>query len=148
MSDQHSVTLVNITDGTVHGHKAGCADLKRGNLRKHAEGKFTLEVESKAVAWETYNADFIPEAIADGMPVESSAYEIEWAPCANHVPEGDREAIIAAYMPEQEQTEPEGWANLTGDQRAQALRNFADLAKSAPSEAARNYWQQHADALA
>jgi hypothetical protein len=53
------VTLVNITDGSVQGHKAGCADLTRGNLRKHAEEPWTLEVTDKAQAWFEYNADFL-----------------------------------------------------------------------------------------
>ena len=83
-----AVALVNITDGTVQGHKAGCADLSRGKLRKHADEVWNLEVSSKAEAREAYNADFDEET--DGW------YDIEWAPCAKHVP---AEAEVAEELP-------------------------------------------------
>lgn len=74
----YAVALVNISDGSVQGHKAGCADLKRGNLRKHADHPFEVEVSSKEEARATYNADFDEET--DGW------YEIQWAACTKHVP--------------------------------------------------------------
>jgi hypothetical protein len=82
------IALVNISDGTVQGHKAGCADLTRGNLRKHNNDAWTFEVQDKAEAWFDYNSDFL----AEGGP--ENAYDIDWKPCANHVPDGDK---MAAY---------------------------------------------------
>ena len=90
----HNIALVNITDGTVHGHKAGCADLKRGTLRKHADQAWEFEVADKADAWFSYNSDFLAEG------GEDNAYEIQWAPCAKHVPEGDNHARYEAAFGE------------------------------------------------
>jgi hypothetical protein len=91
----HNIALVNITDGTVHGHKAGCADLTRGALRRHADEAWTFEVEDKADAWFNYNSDFLSEG------GEDNAYEIQWAPCAKHVPEGDNHARYEAAFGEE-----------------------------------------------
>lgn len=129
------VALVNITDGTVQGHKAGCADLKRGKLRKHAEEAWTLDVESKAQAAAEYNADFDYEV--DGW------YEIEWAPCAKAVPEGDLEAAIAGGYSYAAPVEPA----MTDEQAANAKANFLFMAQHAPTEQARTFWQSKADAL-
>jgi hypothetical protein len=73
--DFHAVTLVNMTDGSVQGHRTGCSDLSK-KLKKMESCE--LEVASKAMARAEYNADFDEET--DGW------YEIEWLPCANHVP--------------------------------------------------------------
>lgn len=86
----HAVALVNLRSGEVEGHKAGCADLKRGH-RKQADEAWTLEVADKHQAWEAYNGDFIAECEHDDCDVENTecrnAYEIKWLPCANHVPD-------------------------------------------------------------
>lgn len=76
---KHAISLVNLRDGSVEGHKAGCADLKRGH-RKQASEAWTFEVADKAEARAEYNADFDYET--DGW------YEINWLPCAKHVPAG------------------------------------------------------------
>lgn len=91
----YTVALVNITDGTVSGHKAGCADLKRGNLRKHADEVWELEVSSKMAAFADYNTDFIAEGGVD------NGWPITWAACAKHVPETDAatEATLAEWDP-------------------------------------------------
>ena len=141
---EFAVALVNITDGSVQGHKAGCADLKRGNLRQHADDVWTLNVESKAGAWAEYNADFIPEAEANGESVESYCHPILWSPCAKHVPEGD---MADYYGQTAEQAEPEA-PTMTDAERNHARDNFAALAVSAPSEQGRAFWQAKADALA
>lgn len=86
-----SVVTMNMRDGSVQGHAAGCADLKRG-IKKFAEpsqAEYAETVETKAQAWENYNADFLAEG--------SGAYEIDWLPCAKHVPAGDQDAILASY---------------------------------------------------
>lgn len=75
-----SITLINQTDGTVDGHRAGCADIKRS--RKHADEPWTFEVDSKRDAYLAYNADFIAES-----GEEEGHWEINWLPCAHHVPE-------------------------------------------------------------
>ena len=62
-----SITLANMTDGTVQGHKAGCRDLTTSRTRKGrsvrvvAESLWTLEVETKREAFLGYNADFLAE---------------------------------------------------------------------------------------
>lgn len=89
-----SIALVNISDGTVQGHKAGCADLSRGSLRCHADEAWELEVEDKAEAWFSYSSDFLAEGGMD------NAYAIDWKPCANHVPDGDNQARYDAAFGE------------------------------------------------
>lgn len=74
------VVLMNMRDGSVQGHAAGCADLTRG-VRKFAEPSQATDVWdvlSKEQAREGYNADFDEET--DGW------YDINWLPCAKHVP--------------------------------------------------------------
>lgn len=73
----HRVTLINMADGSVQGHRAGCADIARG--KGHADTPWTLEVTTKAEAREAYNGDFDEEI--DGW------YDIDWLPCAQFVPE-------------------------------------------------------------
>lgn len=86
------IVTMNMRDGSVQGHAAGCADLKRG-VRKFAEpdqADYPLPVANKHEAWLEYNADFIAEHDHDGCDVEAghcdNAYTIEWLPCADHVP--------------------------------------------------------------
>ena len=85
----HNIALVNITDGSVQGHKAGCADLSRGKLRRHADQVWNMEVETKHEAWVAYNGDFLAEG------PESGQYEIQWLPCAKHVPQGTEDTYEA-----------------------------------------------------
>ena len=87
-----SVTLANMTDGTVQGHKAGCRDLttsrtRKGGRRVEVQSEWTFETETKRDAFLDYNADFL----AEGQE-EDEVYQIEWAPCADHVPAGEVEA--------------------------------------------------------
>lgn len=127
----HSIALVNMRDGSVQGHKAGCADLKRG-ARKFADEPWTFDVESKADARFNYNADF--DYDVDGW------YEIEWLPCANHVPEGDIEAFIGEDTDDAEPT-------VTYADPENARRNFLHMAQTCGTEAGRNFWQAQADAI-
>ena len=93
MSTTFGIVTMNMKDGSVQGHAAGCADLKRGKA-KFAEPKqagCVQHVNSKWEAWEDYNSDFIAEHDhADTCDPENglcdNAYEIEWLPCADHVP--------------------------------------------------------------
>ena len=93
MSTTFEIVTMNMKDGSVQGHAAGCADLKRGKA-KFAEPKqagCVQHVNSKWEAWEDYNSDFIAEHDhADTCDPENglcdNAYEIEWLPCADHVP--------------------------------------------------------------
>jgi hypothetical protein len=73
------VAVMNMIDGSVQVHGAGCADLKRG--KKFAE-KYLGEVWDcidREDIREAYNADFDEET--DGW------YDMTWMPCAKHVPE-------------------------------------------------------------
>ena len=74
------VALMNMRDGSVQGHAAGCRDLTRG-AAKFAEphqAEDIIDALSKEEARESYNADFDEEN--DGW------YDIEWLPCAKHIP--------------------------------------------------------------
>lgn len=76
----YNVVLMNMTDGSVQGHAAGCADLKKRN-RKFAEpsqADYPMKVVDCDAAREEYNADFDEET--DGW------YDITWMPCAKAVP--------------------------------------------------------------
>lgn len=92
----HPVALVNMKDGSIHGHKAGCADLKQ--TRDHEDTPWTMEVESKHIAWLTYNSDFLAECdehedfCNEDRGICSHAWDIHWAPCADHVPSGEEGA--------------------------------------------------------
>ena len=96
----HTITLVNLKDGLVQGHKAGCADLKA--TTHHADKPWTLEVEDKNAAWLAYNSDFIAECVEhedfcnEDRGVCSNAWGIHWLPCANHVPSNKETAAPAA----------------------------------------------------
>lgn len=76
---KYEITLINIADGSVEGHKAGCADIKRG--KNHADLPWSFSVDSKREAYLEYNADFIAES-----GEEDGHYDINWKPCANHIP--------------------------------------------------------------
>lgn len=92
--EHYQVTLMNMRDGSVQGHRAGCADLKRG-VRKYAEpsqADDVWDVKTKADAWMSYNSDFLAEG------GEENAYSIEWLPCTKHIAEGDtHEAYVAEF---------------------------------------------------
>lgn len=86
----HAIALVNMWDGSVQGHKAGCADLKR-KAHLHGDEPWTFEVASKNEAWLNYNSDFLPECYDHSECDEANsrcanAYDIHWLPCADHVP--------------------------------------------------------------
>lgn len=76
----YQVTLMNMRDGSVQGHRAGCADLKRGKAKfaEPMQADEVWDVLAKEDARESYNADFDEET--DGW------YDIEWLPCAKHIP--------------------------------------------------------------
>lgn len=90
------VVTMNMKDGSVQGHAAGCADLKRG-VRKFAEPQqadWPMTVSTKHEAWLDYNQDFI----ADGE--DMGTYGIDWLPCAKHVPQGLPDTIESVEMDE------------------------------------------------
>ena len=110
-----SVTLANMTDGTVQGHKAGCRDLTTSRTRKGrsvrvvAESLWTIEVETKRDAFLDYNADFL----AEGQD-EDDVYQIEWAPCTDEVPAVDYRAEAEAVADTPAATVKRGrkWTNI------------------------------------
>jgi hypothetical protein len=81
----HSVSLINRADGSVDGHRAGCADVARIVKKERTDAPWTFEVASKREAFLDYNDDFIAEADGD----ETNTYAINWLPCADHVPAGE-----------------------------------------------------------
>jgi YD repeat-containing protein len=80
------VTLMNMRDGSVQGHNAYCADLKRGKAKfaEPDQANEVWDVLCKEDAREGYNADFDEET--DGW------YDIDWKPCADHIPAHREEA--------------------------------------------------------
>lgn len=79
----YKVQLVNMTDGSVCGHKAGCSDLKK--LAQRHDVLPVEEIATKHDAWLDYNSDFLAEG--------SGAYDIDWKACANHVPAGEADVV-------------------------------------------------------
>lgn len=83
------IETLNRADGSVDGHRAGCADIARIAKKERLDRSGSWDVSSKKQAWEDYNADFIAECEADDPSQcdhEAHCYEINWLPCANHVP--------------------------------------------------------------
>lgn len=95
-----AVTVVgpNLPDqsqGDMHVHAAGCADLKRGQLRNHAE-RWTVEVDSVQAVVEAIYSDMIAECDPDepyGTWVDYEA-DLHFAPCTDHLPR-DRQAVAS-----------------------------------------------------
>lgn len=127
----YEIALVNMTDGTVQGHAAGCADLKRGKA-KHADEVWAFPAQSKHEAFVNYNSDFIEEN-EDGSDNYDNCHPIFWLPCADHVPAEDATEDKAPEM--------------SDEARLHALRNFRHLAETAPTETARKFWEHKADTV-
>jgi hypothetical protein len=81
-----AIALVNMRDGSVQGHKAGCRDLKQ--TAHHADTPWVFRVDDKFEAFEAYNTDFIAESEANGDDPYSNCYKIDWLPCTKHIPTG------------------------------------------------------------
>lgn len=93
----YQVTLMNMRDGSVQGHAAGCADLTR-KTDKYAEplqATDLWDVETLADGWFSYNSDFLAEG------GEDNAYDINWMPCTSHIPAGDTHAVYEAAFGEE-----------------------------------------------
>jgi hypothetical protein len=110
----YQVVLMNRRDGGVEGHAHGCADLTRGS-RKFAgdqDPEDAWDVFTKHEAWVGYNSDFLAEG------PESGQYEIQWLPCAKHVPQGHEdswESYLTNDITEEEATQ----MGLADEYRAQ-----------------------------
>lgn len=92
----HPITLITMHDGSVAGHKAGCADIAKAKDLGDGE-PWTFSVANKREAFLEYNVDFIAEG------GEENAWVIDWRNCANHVPatsEQPRTASHAKAKPE------------------------------------------------
>lgn len=75
----YQVTVMNMVDGSVQVHGAGCADLKRGkNFAEKYQANDVWDCKDREDIREAYNADFDEET--DGW------YDMTWMPCASHVP--------------------------------------------------------------
>jgi len=82
----YQVTVMNMRDGSVQVHGAGCADLKRGkNFAEKYQADELWDCVDREDIREAYNADFDEET--DGW------YDMTWMPCASHVP--DRTDYVA-----------------------------------------------------
>jgi hypothetical protein len=91
MPSKFNIVLINMADGSVAGHGAGCGDIKR-NSGSYADAPWGLSVATKHEAWVAYNSDFLAECYDDANHDEAAgvchnAYTIHWLPCAAHVPE-------------------------------------------------------------
>lgn len=74
------VAVMNMIDGSVQVHGAGCADLKRGkNFAEKVQAEDVWDCKDREDIREAYNADFDEET--DGW------YDMTWMPCASHVPD-------------------------------------------------------------
>lgn len=92
----YQVTVMNMTDGSVQVHGAGCADLKRGkNFAEKYQATELWDCIDREDIREAYNADFDEET--DGW------YDMTWMPCASHVP---ARADYVADAIERSQDEP------------------------------------------
>ena len=89
----HRVETLNRADGSVDGHAAGCADIAKVAKRERLDRSGEQQVSSKYAAWRDYNSDFIAEHEHDGCDIDKgecgNAYDINWLPCADHVPAFD-----------------------------------------------------------
>lgn len=83
----HSITLINMDDGSVAGHKAGCADIKKQANKFYSDDPWTFEVSVKHDAWLEYNMDFIQQG------EDAGTYPIGWRPCAKHVSQGAEDEV-------------------------------------------------------
>jgi len=90
----HAIALVNMKDGSVQGHKAGCADLKK--TKDHEDAPWTPgKIGDKNTAWLAYNSDFIAECdehedfCNEDRGICFNARDIDWFPCADHIPSGE-----------------------------------------------------------
>ena len=94
------VVTMNMKDGSVQGHAIGCRDLTRGKAKfaEPSQAEQPVDVETKADAYVEYNQDFLAEG--------SGGYDIDWLPCAKHVPAGDQDAAVAAFLGEDEAEAP------------------------------------------
>ena len=117
-----AIRLVNMTNGTVAGHKAGCSDLKK--LAQRHEVLDVEETTSKRAAWLEYNVDFIAEGGVD------NAWPIDWKACANHIPAGEPEADPeAAFMAAEVQAE----TTTKPMTRKQAVARLKELGYTGPT---------------
>lgn len=87
----YQVSVMNMVDGSVQVHGAGCADLKRGkNFAEKYQANELWDCVDREDIREAYNADFDEET--DGW------YDMTWMPCAKHVPEREVEAPAEAKV--------------------------------------------------
>lgn len=121
----YALQLVNMTDGTTAGHKAGCSDLK-----KLAQRHEVLDVEHHATkydAWLDYNYDFIAEGLM-------ACHDIEWKACANHIPAGEPEADPeAAFMAAEAAAELQAETDAKPLTRKQCVEALAELGYDGPT---------------
>lgn len=79
------VAVMNMRDGSVQVHGAGCADLKRGkNFSEKYDGEVWDCIDREDIR-EAYNADFDEET--EGW------YDMTWMPCASHVPDRETKGL-------------------------------------------------------
>ena len=103
------VVTMNMRDGSVQGHRAGCADLKRGTSKfaEPSQANDILDVTSLHEAWVDYNADFLgecdthEESCNEAHDACVNAYDIQWLPCVAGIPATVEEAekAVSAKAP-------------------------------------------------
>ena len=143
---RYGVGLVNMVDGSVQGHAAGCRDLRHSD--KHADMAWTLEVADKHEAFVAYNSDFIDEAEAEGAEDPFyNTYAINWLPCADHVPAGETATQEAAPLASAVVAEiPASWDTASYRKCwAKFLAAGGNAAQADEAMAALHTWQKATD---
>lgn len=114
------VAVMNMRDGSVQVHGAGCADLKRGkNFAEKFQAGDVWHCEDREDIREAYNADFDEET--EGW------YEMTWMPCASHVPEREEDtASVVIVRTGSKRT----LITVNGEEVAYVLNQFAEAAEA------------------
>jgi hypothetical protein len=112
------VAVMNMKDGSVQVHGAGCADLKRGkNFAEKFQADEVWDCIDREDIREAYNADFDEET--DGW------YDMTWMPCASHVPDRT-EAPVEESKVEVKRGPKWTYIHVNGVQVMEVRSEFAD----------------------
>jgi hypothetical protein len=139
-----NLTVVNGTDGLMHVHKIGCQDIAR--TRKN--GQFDILAVNELEAVQEIWSDFVEEWDGDLSLGEDNTHFypcISWPTFKMTLNVESVNAKLESIGRPDLKLNPDDFkpeAPLTDDK---AYRNFADLAESAPTEAARAYWKLRAN---
>lgn len=113
------VAVMNMKDGSVQVHGAGCADLKRGkNFAEKFQADEVWDCIDREDIREAYNADFDEET--DGW------YDMTWMPCASHVPAREETPVVEESKVEVKRGPKWTYIHVNGVQVMEVRSEFAD----------------------